>query len=156
MSHASRCNIEGVEADQATGDGRCFVIDTSDFPVVRMIFPRVITHEEIDRNFENMLEVAAREPIVVIADARPMDVKVVTPKLRKHFFDKVNEFSALRGHNMLGEAALVSNWVEQHFYRAYLWMKSERTYPTKAFRSELEALDWCQRRVAESRADQAG
>jgi len=137
-------------------DERSFVIDTTDFPVVRMIFPRVNSHEEIDRNFENMLVVAAKEPIVVIADARPMDVKLVTPKLRKHFFDKVNEFSALRGHHMLGEAALVSNWVEQHFYRAYLWMKTERAYPTKAFRSELEAFEWCQRLVAASRAEQAG
>ena len=135
---------------------RHFVIDTSDFPIVRMILPRINSHEEIDRNFENMLAVAAKEPIVVIADTRPMDVKLVTPKLRKHFFDKVNEFSALRGHHMLGEAALVSSWVEQHFYRAYLWMKTERAYPTKAFRAELDAFNWCQKLVAEWRAQQAG
>lgn len=137
-------------------DERCFVIDTTDFPVVRMIFPRISNHEAIDQNFENMLAVAANEPIVVIADSRPLDVKIVTPKLRKHFFDKVNEYSELRGHHMLGEAALLSGWVEQHFYQAYLWMKTDRAYPTKAFRSELDALDWCRGLLAEARAEQTG
>lgn len=142
--------------NDAKGDERCFVIDTTDFPIVRMIFPRIGNHESIDRNFDNMLAVSANEPIVVIGDSRPLDVKTVTPKIRKHFFDKVNEFSELRGHNMLGEAALLSNWVHQHFYQAYLWMKSDRAYPTKAFRGEFDALDWCRGLLAEANAEQAG
>ena len=142
--------------DDVIGDERCFVIDTTDFPIVRMIFPRISNHESIDRNFENMLAVAANGPIVVIGDSRQLEVKTVTPKIRKHFFDKVNEFSELRGYNMLGEAALMSNWVQQHFYQAYLWMKTDRPYPTKAFSSELEALDWCRGLLAEARAEQAG
>jgi len=135
---------------------RWFVIDTTQFPVVRMIFPRIGNHESIDRNFDNMLDVAAREPIAVIGDSRPLDVKTVTPKIRKHFFDKVNEFSELRGHHMLGEAALLSNWMQQHFYQAYLWMKSDRPYPTKAFRSELEALEWCKGLLADAEAERTG
>lgn len=137
-------------------DERCFVIDTSDFPIVRMIFPRVSNHESIDTNFENMLAVAAAQPIVVIGDSRSLDVATVTPTLRKHFFDKVNEFSALRGHNMLGEAALVSNWVQKHFFQAYLWMKSSRTYPTVAFSDEPEAVAWCHELIQAADADEVG
>ena len=44
-----------MSGEHIMADERCFVIDTSDFPIVRMIFPRVGNHESIDTNFENML-----------------------------------------------------------------------------------------------------
>ncbi len=47
----------------------------------------------------------------------------------------------------MGEAALVSNWVQKHFFQAYLWMKSSRSYPTLAFSDELEAVAWCRERL---------
>ncbi|MEM7138383.1 MAG: hypothetical protein AAF500_17520 [Myxococcota bacterium] len=138
------------------GDERDFVLDTTHFPVVRMIFPRIGNHESIDKNMVNMLALCATERIAVIGDSRQLDVKTVTPTIRKHFFDKVNEFSALRGHHMLGEAALVGNWVHKHFYQAYLWMKTDRPYPTKAFDDEELALAWCRSLVADAHAEQAG
>jgi hypothetical protein len=145
-----------VSGEHILGDERSFVIDTSDFPIVRMIFPRVGNHESIDTNFENMLRVSASQPIIVIGDSRPLDVNTVTPTIRKHFFEKVNEFSELRGHHMLGEAALVSNWVQKHFFQAYLWMKSSRTYPTRAFSSELEAVAWCNELLVAAEAEKTG
>ena len=99
---------------------------------------------------------AAAEPIVVIGDSRPLDVTTVTPTIRQHFFEKVNEFSELRGHNMLGEAALVSNWVQKHFFQAYLWMKSSRSYPTLAFSDELDAVAWCQGLIHAASANEVG
>lgn len=138
------------------GEERDFVLDTTHFPIVRMIFPRIGNHESIDKNMVNMLALSANEPIVVIGDSRQLDVKTVTPTIRKHFFDKVNEFSDLRGHHMLGEAALVDSWVLKHFYQAYLWMKSDRDYPTKAFDDEEKALEWCRSLLRESKANQAG
>jgi hypothetical protein len=138
------------------GQERDFVLDTTHFPIVRMIFPRIGNHESIDTNLVNMLAISVSERIVVIGDSRQLDVKTVTPTIRKHFFEKVNEFSALRGHHMLGEAALVGNWVHKHFYQAYLWMKTERPYPTKAFDDEDRALAWCRELLANARASEVG
>ncbi|MGB5808978.1 MAG: hypothetical protein WBG86_00535 [Polyangiales bacterium] len=138
------------------GDERDFVLDTTHFPIVRMIFPRIGNHESIDTNLVHMLALSSTEPIVVIGDSRQLEVKTVTPTIRKHFFDKANEFSALRGHHMLGEAALVGNWVHKHFYQAYLWMKTDRPYPTKAFDNEEQALTWSRGLIAAADATQAG
>ncbi len=137
-------------------DDRSFVIDTREFPIVRMIFPRFGNHESIDTNFENMLRVSAREPIIVIGDSRALDVETVTPKLRRHFFDKTNEFTERRGHHMMGEAALVANWVQKHFFQAYMWMKSNRAYPTRAFNDEAEAVAWCCEMIRAASAERAG
>ena len=92
----------------------------------------------------------------MLSDSRPLDVATVTPKLRKHFFDRVNEFGELRANRMLGEASLMSNWVHQRFYQAYLWMTVSRIYPVRAFRHELDAVAWCEELVQSSRADIAG
>ncbi len=45
-----------------------------------------------------------------------------------HVGAKVNEYTELRADRMLGEASLMSNWVHQRFYQAYLWMTESRTY----------------------------
>ena len=137
-------------------DDYCFVRDTSNFPIVRLIFPRFGNHESIDTNFEHMLRVSEREPIIVIGDARALDVNTVTPTLRKHFFDRVNEFAELRGHHMMGEAALLSNWVHKHFFQAYLWMKSSRPYPVRAFDDEAKAFAWCEEMILVAAAERAG
>ena len=121
-----------------------------------MVFPRFGNHESIDTNFENMMRVSASEPIIVIGDSRALEVGTVTPKLRKHFFDRVNEFSELRGHHMMGEAALLANWAMKHFYQAYLWMKSDRGYPTKAFDNEAEAVAWCYQMIRAHEAERTG
>ena len=135
---------------------RDFVIDVSGLPIVRMIFPRIGNHESIDTNFENMLRVSAHRPIIVLGDSRALDVDTVTPKLRKHFFDRANEFTELRRHNMMGEAGLVANWVQKHFAQAYLWMKTNRPYPTRVFSDEAEAVAWCHEMVRATEASRAG
>jgi len=58
-----------------------------------MIFPRIGNHESIDTNFHDMLRVSANQPIIVLLDSRWREVETVTPKLRKHFFDRANEFT---------------------------------------------------------------
>lgn len=93
---------------------------------------------------------------ITASDSRPLDVATVTPKLRKHFFDKVNEFGELRGDRMLGEASLMSHWVHQRFYQAYLWMTASRSYPVRAFRHELDALAWCEELVQCPRVETTG
>ena len=140
-----------IEADE-----RDFVIDEREYPIVRMIFPRFGSHESIDTNFVNMLRVSADRPLIVLGDSRALDVDTVTPKLRKHFFDKANEFTELRRHNMIGEAGLVANWVQKHFAQAYMWMKTNRPYPTRVFSDEGEAVTWCHEMVRLSEASRAG
>jgi hypothetical protein len=77
---------------------------------------------------------------------RSVDVKTVTPKIRKHFFDKINEFSELRGRLTAARRHLASRHgirLEESHHRSASGQPRHRNCQVRGVRIHGLLIDAC-------------
>jgi hypothetical protein len=128
-------------------------LDLERWPIVTSRFPPIATPEFVDRHFDDVLEIAARGPFVLVVDMLSMGFPSAT--IRAHAARRLQEvYASPHGSSVLGVAHVIDSSVVRGILTAVQWF-APAPFETVIVRTPAEGIEWAKRKLERS-ADDAG
>ena len=131
-----------------------FAINTDEFPLVLIEYPRQASLEEIDAYIESLAGILARGRICTIVDIRNVSVVAgktsTTAKHRKHLATRLDEITLGHPNRIVSEAIIFDSTVMRGLYTAFSWLRKDKSYASRAFKSIKEARAWTNSQVVKA------
>ncbi len=117
------------------------VVDTSNWPIVNVTFPKNITPEALDDHFRAILELTKRDErfaMIINLDA----LITANPELRRHAANGLASNSKKISEYIVGVAHVTDNWLSRAVLTVVLNINPPLPYPHKTFRKHKTAESW--------------
>jgi len=125
-------------------------IDSAGFPLVLITYPAHMTPEEADAYGQELGEVFTRGRVATVVDIRALDSSVVTPTDRKYLAQVVDRVTKAHPGALVAESIVLDSAILRGLYIAYSWLRSDQSYPSRAFGSVDEARAWVLKQLQEA------
>ncbi|MEZ4288546.1 MAG: hypothetical protein R3A47_10480 [Polyangiales bacterium] len=124
------------------------ILDASRFPLIEVTVPARVGVRDIDDGFHLLEQWVSAGSIALLIDFRAVALQHATADLRSYFYRGKNAFDRGAGKDrVVVEALVMSSLFERVLFQSYLWMKTARTYESRAFRTIETARTYCTRTV---------
>jgi len=130
--------------------------DLDAFPLVVITYPSYMTHAEADAYAQQLDQVLQRGRIGTVVDIRAIDSSAVTSTDRKHLAAVVDAVTQARAGSLVAEAIVLDSPILRGLYTAYCWLRTDRTYPSRAFAKVEQARAWVSSELARAGAMPVG
>lgn len=125
-------------------------VDTSDFPIVRLIFGPTLTREDVCAHHRAMQALLrTRGPFIVISDINAVVTTQVSAAVRKEIARVADEIASEGG--LIAELVVVNSSVVRVLFTIYALLRRVRSHPLRAFNSTADAYVYARALLEEQR-----
>ena len=110
------------------------------FPLVRIIYPDVMTFDEIDRFLSDLEPVYARGRLAILADIG--NIAQGPAQQRRHLAAGIDRLTTRHPGICVAEAAVAASMATRGLFTAYVWIKRDKSYPSRVFAQMADATRW--------------
>lgn len=128
-----------------------FEIDSSQFPLVKILYPEKASNAGISAYGKALSEVMSRGRLATVIDLRQVAVFAAGAEQRKFLAEQVDAATLANPGQLLAEAVIFNSKVLKAAYTAFKWMRKDNSFESRAFTDLENAQSW-----AESQLKQAG
>jgi hypothetical protein len=116
-------------------------IDEAGWPIVKVIYPPVMTIEEIPVGAARLRKIfTTLGPMVTVSDISAIRVRTATPVMRKMVAEEANKLAAMGA--FIAEATVIRNPVVRILHVGHAWLRARTNHPVAAFSDWPAALAW--------------
>lgn len=124
-------------------------VDDRESPLLRIVFPAVVTRASVDAYVEALREQGERRiPLWTLIDLRSVDLRAVDGRARHYLVERLDELQDLYPDAIQGEACISNSLVVRMLYRTHTWLRRSQPYPSQIFATEADALTWIRECIA--------
>ncbi len=119
------------------------VIDETDWPIVRITFPRTLGPRSIPDYVERLEALGRRGiPYWALIDMRTIEITKIKPSQRTELAEAVDELTRRFPGIVCCEAVIHDSPVVRMMHTAHLWLRKQMPHPGKIFPTEEAARAW--------------
>ncbi len=118
-------------------------VDSSRFPLVIFEYMTAMTVPEVDLFFVELEGLYKRGKLAAVGLAD--NLTGTEARARAHFTQKMDALTMKYPRRVVCEAVVVSHFFPRGMVTTYLWMKRDKSYPTKVFATLPEAIAWAEK-----------
>jgi hypothetical protein len=116
--------------------------DISALPLVVITYPSYMTLAEANAYAQQLDQVLQGGRIGTVVDIRALDSSAVTSTDRKHLAAVIDAVTKARAGALVAEAIVLDSPILRGLYTAYCWLRTDRSYPSRAFAKVDQARAW--------------
>ncbi len=123
-------------------------VDTREFPLVRITYPRVPKAEALGHYLDMCRDFYARGRCATVVDLRPLALFVNTADNRRRIAEAMDQLGREFPDHLVAEATVHPLRVVRAAVRAHNWLRQEGRFATESFASPGPALAWARARLS--------
>ncbi|MEO0322327.1 MAG: hypothetical protein AAF447_05195 [Myxococcota bacterium] len=123
-------------------------VDASEFPLVRITYPRVPKADALDRYVDSCRSFYARGRCATVVDLRPLALFVNTAENRRRIAEAMDQLAREFPRRLVAEATVHPLAVVRAAVRAHNWLRNEGDFETASFAAPEPAEAWARERLA--------
>jgi len=123
--------------------------DLDAFPLVTIVYPTVMAPADADAYGDELDAVMQRGRIGTVVDLRKVDSRHAQAPDRKYLAETVDRVTRKHPHVLVAEAIVLDSAFLRGAYTAY-WLRTDRSYPSRAFGDVAQARTWVTERLKDA------
>lgn len=117
------------------------------FPLVTIVYPPVMRPADADAYGDELDAVMNRGRIGTVVDLRKVDSRHAQAPDRKYLAETVDRVTRKHPDVLVAEAIVLDSAFLRGAYTAYCWLRTDRSYPSRAFGDVAQARTWVTERL---------